>query len=328
MYISKNYREPRLPPARRGFTLVELLVVIAIIASLVAILLPAVQAAREAARKTQTMNHLKQIGLALMGHASARRRFPSAYESETESSERDPSTWDAPPGWGWGTQSLPYLEEQAVFDRIDAKLPCWHPHNAAVVAATLPVFLNPSAPNKEGMMEVRNASGDLLAAFGRSSFVANAGHDEPWVYAVDDHTKIANGAFYRNSRLREKDFPDGLSKTVFIGEHSVVSDKTWVGVVPSAMVCPIDPNRHPFTQCDAAATLVLAHSGPAASEPGIVHPPNFPTCHVCQMYSAHADGAFVLLGDASVHWVDPLIDVRAWSALCSRNGAEVIEHAW
>ena len=98
-------RAKRSSAFTKGFTLVELLVVIAIIGILVALLLPAVQAAREAARRSQCVNQVKQLSLAIHNHHDARKELPPSRISDGLAS------------WLW--LILPQMEEQAHFDRWD-----------------------------------------------------------------------------------------------------------------------------------------------------------------------------------------------------------------
>jgi prepilin-type N-terminal cleavage/methylation domain-containing protein/prepilin-type processing-associated H-X9-DG protein len=109
----------------RGFTLVELLVVITIIGILIALLLPAVQAAREAARRLQCTNHLKQMGLAVHNHAQILGVLPTggtvpwAMIEDYSTPPPDRKPWGTNrQGLGWAFQILPYLELQSVWDQI------------------------------------------------------------------------------------------------------------------------------------------------------------------------------------------------------------------
>jgi prepilin-type N-terminal cleavage/methylation domain-containing protein len=90
---------------RPGFTLVELLVVMAIIALLIGLLLPAVQSVREAASRTACANNLRQIGLACRLYESAKGTLPPSFVREQ--------------GASWMVLIMPYLEQKDLFDRWD-----------------------------------------------------------------------------------------------------------------------------------------------------------------------------------------------------------------
>lgn len=270
----------------------------------------------------------------------------------------NPNTWNAAPGWGWGAHLLPYIEGKNVHDQIDFEVPIWASQHRNIIQTQLPLFLCPSSSGNNQAFTVVDQNeapyspdGNSPVVLGRAHYVANHGQESAWgreagadvtgtvftdIYSFTtkivnisgDVSRVADGPFYRNSKTRMSEVRDGTTNSIFLGEHSSrLSDKTWVGVVPGAAVHPkfSSPENGP----DGAATMVLYHMGPSGGEMDItgfpiIHPVNFPTYHVGQMYSEHPGGGNVCMGDASVHFLSESMDMITWAELSSINEGEVI----
>jgi prepilin-type N-terminal cleavage/methylation domain-containing protein/prepilin-type processing-associated H-X9-DG protein len=294
-----------MPRARRGFTLIELLVVIAIIAILIALLLPAVQQAREAARRTQTRNHLKQIGIALHGYHERYGRFPSGWIGVTN---RQPDV-EGESGWGWAAMILPDLDQQPLFDQLDFHQTPAAPANALARRRALPVFRCPSDSSPERWdLEEEDNPGTILASLPTANYVGNFGttelHDCEGL-AVGN-TCRGDGVFFHNSSVRFQDIRDGSSNTFLVGQRKTDETQsppwhsTWVGVIAGG--------EEAFARILGAAD----------------HTPNHPAAHLEDFSSNHAGGVHFLFGDGRVRFVSENIDHDLYQSLATRANNEPV----
>jgi prepilin-type N-terminal cleavage/methylation domain-containing protein/prepilin-type processing-associated H-X9-DG protein len=333
------------PRVRRGFTLIELLVVIAIIAVLIALLLPAVQMAREAARRSQCLNNLKQIGLALSNYHSAQDRFPMA----TTLAYSDPGVQT-----NWGTWSchallLPYLDNQPLWAASNFMWNNWYDVgyavNSTVFNTRLNTFLCPS-DGKSGPANTNNYMGSMGAA------------TNPW-------TLTGSGLFSNQTCSSYSNLRDGSSSTIAFSE-SLVSDALHSvayrdGVasgggaagltdLAGANVTGIMTDLQTCTQLWQSKQSIPGSEDKgyrwAAGSPGVtlfntIVPPNSQEyqwagcrldCAGCGMEfgqyenatSNHSGGVNVLFCDGSVTFVKSGVAMRVWWALGTTSASDVV----
>jgi prepilin-type processing-associated H-X9-DG protein/prepilin-type N-terminal cleavage/methylation domain-containing protein len=276
---------------RIAFTLIELLIVIAIIALLIGLLLPAVQQVRSTAQRTQCVNNLKQIGLALQNYHSVKQSLPPGYSASLPYAD---GATDTAPGWGWGTYILPYLEQASLYQQLDLSQSV---QNSPAIQTMVKVYLCPSDVTPESAFTIADAFGNPICQATPTSFAACCGKD-----ADDTTALVGSGAFYRNSLTRLTDITDGTSNTILVGEKAwSTANGTWCGAVSGGVIV-----RGQYNPCQPvvpgasfpAATLVLSHAhlNNALNDPD-------GSAGMDDFGSKHPGGSNFLFADGSVHFL-------------------------
>ena len=254
----KTYRKRGLSHHRKGFTLIELLVVISIIATLVALIMPAVQSARNAARRTECLNHMKNIGLAIQNFASGHngqlpllRRSYSVPAGSVLDNSLGSTADDGSVSLGWPIELLPFMDNMQTYRAIEAG-GAQLGGGAGITWPVLNAFTCPVDPNDfsqpAGLSYVANCgymrafdwtgnSGALTPAESHGRSRLDWGDDG--VTATDLAITTATGVFWQEEAGAARmtlDYiatGDGQSQTLMISE-SVQAGKYYSGSSVSA----------------------------------------------------------------------------------------------
>jgi prepilin-type N-terminal cleavage/methylation domain-containing protein/prepilin-type processing-associated H-X9-DG protein len=297
-----------------AFTLVELLVVIAIIGMLVALLLPAIQSAREAGRRTQCVNNLHQLGLAVLSYENEKKCFPPGCRGDGIQYDEN---------WGWGAFILPYLEYDGLYKQlgVDSRklMALFATSNGpALLQTRLTVFRCPTDSTPSLL------PADLRDFFGNGNTnkillgTANYAACQGLLDFGSNNSGAAeanNGVFYNNSAITTQQISDGMSKTFMLGERDQrAAAAYWAGTRNPEGGC-----HWGVYECRGRVSMLFNNNQlntayspvpvPNSSTQGsFTNGVNYCDCSSHGFDSSHPGGANFVFCDGSVHFILDDID--------------------
>ncbi len=300
-----------------GFTLVELLVVIAVIGVLIALLLPAVQAARESSRRTACQNNLHQIGIGLTSYEAAKGKWPAG--KKWSGSPTNPNSFEM----AWSSFLLGYIEEQSIDDAINFKVKFTDPINLPATSQTISTYLCPSTSQLEDHRTPDGHIFDLGGIPGEGlGCIDYMGISGPFKDAKHPVTKIVYGR----------------QRGVLIGTKGLPLAPELIEPPPITTAKIVDGTSHTICVVECTGRGVgLKHgvldnlSGAWASGNNVTHIDNGvndtkpPKCwYMERIHSEHPGGAYVIMCDTSVQFLSDRTDKKVIYWLASRDGNEDI----
>ena len=351
---------PTLRTRRTAFTLVELLVVIAIIAMLVSLLLPAVQAARGAARRTQCINNLRQLGLALQNHHDAIGYFPVSQLGSVATNGSASSGREDGGFYSWHARVLPFVEEQPLHDSIDfsvsmsstandgrdGTLQPSHP-NALAAQTSVPVFLCPAdgESNNEAVMGLATASENYAANAGWPALATGFDGERQIPGRFNGLISLENPTSDNESLARQpvriRTVTDGLSHTAAVAERLIqfaqsrdeilsgpsVLQSFHLTAAPRTLEQMAERCDAGQTHADATNSAFLGRAWISGWSPtaGTYRHLKTPNSNHCHFSSNHADGDFAVT-PSSHH--DGGVNVVMADGHVEFVANDVDEHVW